>query len=326
MTTGEECTMSDDARSGAESADAVPEESRTTADAIGADATTDQTEPEPIPDLVEPPQEHPSVFAPPVGGHEVRDRSAQIETGRDSTERDAAAAGSEGPVRDGPVRDEPGTPEPEAAEPVTSVQESQPTPAPAVQTVYVTAPNPPRTRGNRGIGTLLAIAATIVFAVLLALIAALYRGIAGRDGLGAAFTDWLPGFLTVPLFYVPVAVFLVLFVLFVLVVNRAGWGVYVLGSFLLAAALYFASIGILLALDGMLFNFTGHTSFASLAVNPAIVIATIVAREVAIWFGAAISSRGRRVRAKNLEAVAVYERETADTKAEIERSQYGTVS
>ena len=32
----------------------------------------------------------------------------------------------------------------------------QTTPAPAVQTVYVTAPNPPRTRGNRGVGTLLA--------------------------------------------------------------------------------------------------------------------------------------------------------------------------
>jgi hypothetical protein len=317
--------MSDDTRAGAESADATPEEPRSAADAADADVTPDQAaESEPIPDLVEPPVAHPSVFAPQ--GHEARERDVPNETERDAMERDAAAPGSEGPVLDGLGRDEPGTPEPEAAEPVATVPESQPAPAPAVQTVYLTAPNPPRARGNRGIGTLLAIVATIVFAALLALIAALYRGIAGADGLGAAFTDWLPGFVTVPLFYVPVAVFLVLFVLFVLVVNRAGWGVYVLGSFLLAAALYFASIGILLALDGMLFNFTGHTSFASLAVNPAIVIATIVAREVAIWFGAAISSRGRRVKARNIEAAAAYERDTAEKKAESERSQYGTIS
>jgi hypothetical protein len=265
----------------------------------------------------------PSAFAPPVGGQDARDGIAPTETERDATERDAAAPGSEAPILDEP---ESATPEPELTAPVTTLPESQPTPAPAVQTVYVTAPKPPRTRGNRGFGTLLAIAATAVFAALLALIAVLYRGIAGRDGVSAVFTDWLPGFLTTPLFYVPVAVFLVLFVLFVLVVNRAGWGVYVLGSFLLAAALYFASIGILLALDGMVFNFTGHTSFASLAVNPAIVIATIVAREVAIWFGAAVSSHGRRVKTRNVEAAAAYERETAEKKAEFERSQYGSVS
>ena len=60
--------------------------------------------------------------------------------------------------------------------------------------------------------------------------------------------------------------------------------------------------------------------------NPAIVIATIVAREVAIWFGAAISSRGRRVKARNIEAAAEYKRETAEKKAEFERSQFGSVS
>jgi hypothetical protein len=316
--------MSDDTRPDAESADATPEEPRLAADATTADQTPDRAaESEPIPDLVEPPVAEPSAFAPPVGGYDARAGIAPTETERDATERDAAAPGSEAPILDEP---ESATPEPEPTAPVTTLPESQPTPAPAVQTVYVTAPTPPRTRGNRGFGTLLAIAGTAVFAALLALIAVLYRGIAGRDGVSAVFTDWLPGFLTTPLFYVPVAVFLVLFVLFVLVVNRAGWGVYVLGSFLLAAALYFASIGILLALDGMVFNFTGHTSFASLAVNPAIVIATIVAREVAIWFGAAVSSRGRRVKTRNVEAAAAYERETAEKKAEFERSQYGSVS
>lgn len=319
--------MSDDTRPDAALADTAPEEPRTFADAAAADPTPDQTpEPERIPDLVEPPVAQPSVFAPPVGGLGGREGNVPDETERDATERDLAAPGSEAPVLDEPFQDEPGALEPDLAVPVTTIPEPQQAPTPAVQTVYLTAPNPPRPRGNRGFGILLAVAATAVFAALLALIAVLYRGIAGRDGLSAVFTDWLPGFLTTPLFYVPVAVFLVLFVLFVLLANRAGWSVYVLGSFLLAAALYFASIGILLALDGMVFNFAGHTSFASLAVNPAIAIATIVAREVAIWFGAVISARGRRVRARNVEAAAAYERETAEKKAEIERSQYGFVS
>ena len=314
--------MSDDTRTDAQSADATPEESRGAADATAPESTTDRAaESQPIPDLVEPPVAPPSVFAPPTGERQTHEVNVADEAERDATERDVAAPRSKAPVLEEP---ESGTPENEAAEPVTTVPESQP--APTVQTVYLTAPNPPRARGNRGVGTLLAIVATVVFAALLALIAALYRGIAGGEGLGAVFTDWLPGFLTVPLFYVPVAVFLVLFVLFVLLANRAGWGVYVLGSFVLAVALYFASIGILLALDGMVFNFTGHTSFASLSVNPAIVIATIVAREVAIWFGAAISSRGRRVKARNVEAAAEYKRETAEKKAEFERSQFGSVS
>ncbi|GAB3028565.1 hypothetical protein GCM10027052_00130 [Parafrigoribacterium mesophilum] len=262
---------------------------------------------EPIPDLVEPPAApHTSPFAP------------------DSTHT-AVDAEPEHQTEDLPAA-EPEAVEPAAAAvPVTAMPDAG-TPTPAVKTVYLTAPTPPRARGNRGIGTLMAVLATAAFAILLALVAALYRGLAGTEGLAAAFSSWLPGFVALPLFYVPVAVFLVLFVVFVLLVNRAGWWVYVLGSFLLAAALYFASIGILLALDGMMFNFTGHTSFASLAVNPAIVIATIVSREVAIWFGAAISSRGRRVKARNIEAAAAYERDTAEKKAEFERSQYGTVS
>ncbi len=269
-----------------------------------------------IPPLVEPPA------APPA---------AAASAARDSTWAPGPESASEPeqvaePATVERVTSEAGPAEPVASETVAAAPETQAETVPAVQTVYVTAPTPPRTRGNRGFGTLMAIAATLIFAVLLALLAAVYRGVAGGDGLAAAFTDWLPGFVAGPLFYVPVVVFLVLFLLLALLVNRAGWGVYVLGSFLLAIALYFASIGLLLALDGMLVHTTGSATFAGLAVNPAIIIATVLAREVAIWFGAAVSARGRRVKAKNLEAVAAYERETDERNAERERVQYGTVS
>jgi hypothetical protein len=264
---------------------------------------------EPIPELVEPPAARRATSFAPDFTHPATEAVTPDESRHEP--EDSAA-------------EQPEAAEPTvAAEPVSSVPDAE-TPAPAVKTVYVTAPTPPRARGNRGIGTLMAILATAAFAIVLALVAALYRGLAGTEGVAAAFSNWLAGFVALPLFYVPVAVFLVLFVVFVLLVNRAGWWVYVLGSFLLAAALYFASIGVLLALDGLLFHSPGGATFANLAVNPAIIIATVLAREVAIWFGAAISARGRRVRARNLEAAAAYERDTNEKKAELERAQYGT--
>jgi hypothetical protein len=85
----------------------------------------------------------------------------------------------------------------------------------------------------------------------------------------------------------------------------------VLGSFLLALAVYFGSIGVIM-LTGNVFGMTADAAsatFWSLASSPYIVIAGILAREVTIWFGAAIAARGRKVKERNLEARAAYERE-----------------
>ena len=249
----------------------------------------------PIPALVEPPAEQPPVRQPISELYQAAEPLAEPVGG---TSADVAADQAPG----APV-------------------------APAVQTVYVTAPVPPKLRGNRGVGTLLAVVATIVFAILLAVIAAIYTAIAGPDGFVTAFTSWLIGFVSGPLFSLPVLVFLILFVLFVLIVNRASWAIYVLGSFLLAVAVYFASIGLLLLLDGMFPGaLAGTLSFGSMLANPAIIISAVVAREVAIWFGAGISSRGRRITAKNAEALAEHERETAEKRAEFERAQYGSTA
>ncbi|MEX1079729.1 MAG: hypothetical protein WED09_11540 [Homoserinimonas sp.] len=190
------------------------------------------------------------------------------------------------------------------------VTEQRPAQAPAAtsaQTVYVTAPVAPKARGNRGFGLLFALLALIVFALLFVGIMAivLYAIFSGN------MADRLMSFVSSTAFIVPLAVFIVAFAILVLLTNRAGWWAYVLGSFLVALAVYFGSIGVVL-LTGNVFGMTATAaaaSFWSLAASPPIIIAGVLAREVTIWFGAAIASRGRKVKERNLEAKAAYERE-----------------
>lgn len=204
-----------------------------------------------------------------------------------------------------------------AAEPV------QPADGPASdyagrEVVYVQAPIPPKLRGNRGVGSLLAVLGAVVFGILFAAAVTAAFAINNSATVGAAFTDFIQN----AAFWVPVLVFLVAFVLLVLIVNRGGWAAHVFGSLVVALVVYFGSIGILLLL-GMLIG-AGDAealgSFAGLATNPIIIIAALVAREVSIWVGLAISARGRRVKERNLELVDEWEREHAETKAQYERA------
>jgi hypothetical protein len=119
-----------------------------------------------------------------------------------------------------------------------------------------------------------------------------------------------------------VLVFLVAFVLLVLIVNRAGWAAHIFGSLLVALTVYFGSIGILLLLGVVIGADEGAAlgSFGTLATNPIIIIAALVAREVSIWIGLAISASGRRVKARNHEIVDEGEKEHADTRAQYERA------
>lgn len=195
-----------------------------------------------------------------------------------------------------------------AAEATASTGEVAPVVAP-VQTVYVTAPQPPRRKGNRGLGSLFAILATLVFAAVYAGLTALLILFVKPDGLGDAIGEFLTG----PLFYVPVLVFLVAMVLWALLANRASWWAWVLGSLIIAAVVYFATIGVLLLMAGG-FGLTGSQAaglFTGFALNPAVVIAALLAREVSVWSGAAISARGRKVRERNYEAWQEFEREEA---------------
>ncbi len=185
---------------------------------------------------------------------------------------------------------------------------------PPMQTVYITAPQPPRRKGNRGFGTLLAVLATVAFAAAYAGLVALLILFVRPDGVESAFGAFVTG----PLFYVPVLVFLVFMVLWALLANRASWWAWVVGSLVVAALVYFVSIGILLLVAGG-FGLTASQAaetFTGLALNPAIIVAVVLAREVSIWFGAVIAARGRRVRERNYEAWQAFEREQAEKRAE----------
>jgi len=184
--------------------------------------------------------------------------------------------------------------------------------------VYVQAPVPPRLKSNRGVGSLLAVLGAAIFAAAFAgavTVAFLFNNSAT---VGAAFT----GFIQNAAFWVPVLVFLVAFVLLVLIVNRAGWAAHIFGSLLVALVVYFGSIGILLLLGVVIGADEGAAlgSFGTLATNPIIIIAALVAREVSIWIGLAISASGRRVKARNHEIVDEWEKEHADTRAQYERA------
>jgi hypothetical protein len=190
------------------------------------------------------------------------------------------------------------------------------------EVVYVQAPVPPKLRGNRGIGSALAVLGAIGFAVLYALACIVAFVLKGDDEPMNTFALFIQS----AVFWVPVLVFLVAFVLLVLVVNRAGWAAHVFGSLLVGLVVYFGSIGLLLLIANISAAATGGSvgTFGGLALNPFVIIAALAAREVAIWVGLAIAARGRRVKARNVELVDEWEREHAETRALYERA--GTAS
>jgi hypothetical protein len=179
----------------------------------------------------------------------------------------------------------------------------------APQFVYVTVPHPPKKKSNRLVGTLIALAAALVYAAVLALVFAIvWASITGGADLG---------FIGSPNFYIPVGLFALALVLVVLVVNRAGWWAYVLGSIVVALIVYFGLAGALLLINDVIRETpeTAAALYRSLLLNPLVIISALVAREVAVWAGVVISLRGRKVKARNLEARTTYDRERAEEAA-----------
>lgn len=219
----------------------------------------------------------------------------------------AAPAYAETPAR---------TEEPTESEGSTHVETSaHPAPSAAPHVVYVDTPRPPKRKGNRLFGVLMAILATLLFALLYA-------------GVGTVIVQvTAPGLDPLRLlmsanFWVPVAVFLVAFVLAVLIANRASWWAHILLSLLVGLAVYFVTIAIaVLAAGGV--TLTGEEArriFLEFSQDPLVIGAGLVAREVAIWVGLGISARGRRVKARNVEAREAFDREQAEARAERERA------
>ena len=199
-----------------------------------------------------------------------------------------------------------------AAEPIPAQAEPH-----AVQTVYVRAPQAPPKKGNRGIGSLIALGSAIIFAAIYAGVAALVMPLFAPPK--ATAFEFIR-FINNSAFFVPVLVFALFFVLLVLLLNRAGWWAHVLGSLVVGILVYFFSIGILLLLN----NVIGMTpsgaakAFRVAAESPLIITAGLVAREVSLWMGATIAARGRRVKAKNADVRASFDRDSARARAEYE--------
>ena len=185
---------------------------------------------------------------------------------------------------------------------------------PAQRVVYVHVPPEPKKLSNRALGTVVALVAAIVFTILLAVITAL---IGAANGRPFSF-----GFLGRAEFYIPTLFFVVAFVLLVVLVNRANWWAYIVGSLVVAVVVYFGTIGLTLLTSGVVQQTPDQAalSFRVLLGNPFIIGSALLAREVALWSGGIISRRGRRLRLRNVENRAAYDRELATTRAEHERA------
>lgn len=195
------------------------------------------------------------------------------------------------------------------SEPVATGAATGATAAYAAQPIFVQAPEAPRPRGNRAAAGAIGLLAALSFG-LLYLAAALGVGFAdgsitgenvGAEALGALTTWW---------FWVPVAVFFLGFWLLGAILNRGRWGYWVIFGLVVGFIAYGGHI------LGQLFQAPFWTLTASQGAElvegqlfaPLAIAAFLIGRELTIWFGAWVASRGKRVTELNYEAQREYER------------------
>lgn len=183
--------------------------------------------------------------------------------------------------------------------------------SPAPTPVYVAQPAQPARRGNRLFGTVIALLGTVAFALVYAAVASLFFIFnPAVDNAAATLTRFLVNFA----FIVPVVFFAIAFILLVLILNRAGWWAYIIGGFVVAVIVYAGSIvGAYLAVEGWTMTPDALGEFLrSLLMDPLPLAAAIVAREVSVWTGAWVASRGRKVKERNQAAKADFDKTLAE--------------
>lgn len=181
--------------------------------------------------------------------------------------------------------------------------------------LYMQTPLPPDLKGNRGAGTLIAVLATVAFALLFAGVLALWLA---PDLAPSQFVDGLVEQLASWGFLAAIAAFLVGVIVLVLIVGRAGWWAYVLGGFLVGALVWVAATaGFAASADGagVLLREAPLAIMDRFGLTVPAIVAGLVAREVTIWFGAWIGARGRRMKARNAVALAEYEAALSEVSA-----------
>lgn len=176
-------------------------------------------------------------------------------------------------------------------------------------TVYVAAPLPPKAKGNRGFATLVALIGSAVFT---ALYAGVYYILLSVNGRASVFND----FLQAPLFWGVVVVFFLAYVLLGVFINRGPYWAHAVFSFLIAVVVYFGAVAltlvtVLLQYDWSLTAAQSAEVLRQAWLAPHVLIATVIAREIPVWFGGWIARNGRKVTARNQAAMDAYDREVA---------------
>ncbi|GAA1787144.1 hypothetical protein [Agromyces lapidis] len=179
------------------------------------------------------------------------------------------------------------------------------------QTVYVQAPEPPRAKGNRAFGALVALIGAALFAALYAGIA--YLLLLSQGDAAEVNTVFVERFLAKPVYWVPIVAFFVGFALLAAIVNRGRWWAYVVFGLLVGVFVYFAYLGgALLTVEAWTLTFEEAQSFiAQRWLDPFAIVAALIAREIPIWLGGWVAARGRTVTERNRVALEAYDRELA---------------
>lgn len=192
---------------------------------------------------------------------------------------------------------------------VTPAEPVVPVAAPAPQPIFVQAPEAPRPRGNRAAAALIGLLAALTFGILYLAASLGFRAITGDVTVSNVGTEALAA-LTTWWFWVPVVVFYVAFWLLGAIINRGRWAHWVIFGVLVGVASY----------GGHLLGQLFQAPFWSLTARqgadlvegqllaPLAIAAFVIGREITIWFGAWVASRGARVTEINNEAQREYER------------------
>ena len=183
--------------------------------------------------------------------------------------------------------------------------------------LYMQSPMPPDLKGNRAGGVLIALLGTLAFAVLYA---GIISAMIARDFPPSTFlTEGLLPWVTSWGFIAGVVGFFVGLSILVLIFGRAGWWAYVIFSLFVGIVVWVATSATFALTgtpDGPLVGAGGFIETARvLAFTVPTLGAAILAREVAVWFGSWIGSRGRRMTAKNAALLEEYEAALAEVRA-----------
>ncbi len=200
-----------------------------------------------------------------------------------------------------------------AAGAATLAEERQPVyvaPQPAPQTIYVQAPTPPKSAGNRAFGVLVALVGAAAFALLYAAVA--YLLLLGQ-GDAALANEVFTQFLTRAVFWVPIAAFFIGFTVLAAIVNRGPYWTYAVFGLVIAVLVYFSYIGgSLLTVEAWTLTTEQAAAFIGERwLDPFAIVAAVIAREIPVWLGGWIAARGRAVTDRNREAIEAYDRQLA---------------